>query len=267
MLVAFNKLDLPAARRGVARRSATRAPRRGPRPSRSRRRAGRGSTPSARAIADLLPERRRARRAARAGRRRRPPDRGDGRRVRRRARRGRRVPGARQADRADRRPDELRGRGIGRAVPARPGAPRDRRRAAPGRRSAPATSSGSVRPSSNGSRSLGACGDAASVRPARCARHLRRHVRPDPHRASGRRRGGPRLARPRRVLFVPAGEPPHKLDRPITPRRAPPGDGRGGDRGQSARSRSSRIELDRDGPSYTVDTLRARSTRTARLGD
>jgi len=58
------------------------------------------------------------------------------------------------------------------------------------------------------------------------------------------------------VLFIPAGLPPHKLDRTITP---------GEDRlamirlaidGNSAFS-ASRIELDRDGPSYTVDTLAA----------
>jgi nicotinate-nucleotide adenylyltransferase len=58
------------------------------------------------------------------------------------------------------------------------------------------------------------------------------------------------------VLFIPAGRPPHKLDRTITP---------GDDRlamirlaiaGNPAFA-ASRMELDRDGPSYTVDTLLA----------
>ena len=59
-----------------------------------------------------------------------------------------------------------------------------------------------------------------------------------------------------RVLFVPAGQPPHKPDRVITP-----GTHRlamvelaivGNDR-----FAIDRIELERDGPSYTVDTLEA----------
>jgi len=65
------------------------------------------------------------------------------------------------------------------------------------------------------------------------------------------------------VLFIPAGLPPHKLDRTITP---------GEDRlamirlaidGNHAFA-ASRMELDRDGPSYTVDTLAAlRDERSA----
>lgn len=59
-----------------------------------------------------------------------------------------------------------------------------------------------------------------------------------------------------RVLFVPAGQPPHKLDRVITP---------GIDRlamvelaiAHNDRFAIDRIELERDGPSYTVDTLEA----------
>jgi nicotinate-nucleotide adenylyltransferase len=68
-----------------------------------------------------------------------------------------------------------------------------------------------------------------------------------------------------RVLFVPAGLPPHKLDERIT----------------SAHHRAamvalaiagnpafalSRIELDRDGPSYTVDTLELLAAEAERQG-
>jgi nicotinate-nucleotide adenylyltransferase len=66
-----------------------------------------------------------------------------------------------------------------------------------------------------------------------------------------------------RVLFVPAGRPPHKPDRAITP---------GPDRlamvelaiAGNDRFSVDRQELDRDGPSYTVDTLEAlHASRTA----
>lgn len=59
-----------------------------------------------------------------------------------------------------------------------------------------------------------------------------------------------------RVLFVPAGSPPHKPGVPVTP---------GADRlamvelaiAGNDRFAASRIELDREGPSYTLDTLQA----------
>lgn len=66
-----------------------------------------------------------------------------------------------------------------------------------------------------------------------------------------------------RVLFVPAGQPPHKPGRIITP---------GADRlamvelaiAGNDRFAVDRVELDRDGPSYTVDTLEAlRASRLA----
>ena len=58
------------------------------------------------------------------------------------------------------------------------------------------------------------------------------------------------------VLFIPAGRPPHKPDQVVTS---------GEERlamiqlaiAGNAAFRASRMELDRDGPSYTVDTLRA----------
>lgn len=65
-----------------------------------------------------------------------------------------------------------------------------------------------------------------------------------------------------RVMFIPAGEPPHKSGQAITS---------GEDRlamidlaiAGNAAFAASRMELDRDGPSYTVDTLVA--LRAARL--
>jgi nicotinate-nucleotide adenylyltransferase len=60
----------------------------------------------------------------------------------------------------------------------------------------------------------------------------------------------------RRVLFVPAAQPPHKPDRPITPvehRVAMVEAAISGNAG----FKISRIEVDRPGPSYTVDTLLA----------
>jgi nicotinate-nucleotide adenylyltransferase len=69
-----------------------------------------------------------------------------------------------------------------------------------------------------------------------------------------------------RVLFVPAGQPPHKPDQIVTP---------GADRlamvelaiAGNDRFAVDRLELERDGPSYTIDTLEAlRASRLARGG-
>jgi nicotinate-nucleotide adenylyltransferase len=68
-----------------------------------------------------------------------------------------------------------------------------------------------------------------------------------------------------RVLFVPAGSPPHKPGVAVTP---------GSDRyamvrlaiADNDRFEASRIELDRDGPSYTVDTLEALAAGRAAEG-
>jgi nicotinate-nucleotide adenylyltransferase len=68
-----------------------------------------------------------------------------------------------------------------------------------------------------------------------------------------------------RVLFVPAGRPPHKLDQVITA---------GKDRlamvelaiAGNERFLADRMELDRAGPSYTVDTLEALRSRSTAAG-
>lgn len=68
-----------------------------------------------------------------------------------------------------------------------------------------------------------------------------------------------------RVLFVPAGQPPHKLDREITP---------AADRlamvelaiAGNPRFTLERLEVDRSGPSYTVDTLEALRARGSQGG-
>ena len=69
-----------------------------------------------------------------------------------------------------------------------------------------------------------------------------------------------------RVLFIPAGIPPHKRTRTITP---------GEDRlamlelaiADNPAFAASRIELDRDGPSYTVDTLETLRSERLAAGD
>jgi len=55
------------------------------------------------------------------------------------------------------------------------------------------------------------------------------------------------------ILFVPAARPPHKLGRPISPATE----------GEPA-TRVSRIEIERSGPSYTVDTVAALLDEAAR---
>jgi nicotinate-nucleotide adenylyltransferase len=59
-----------------------------------------------------------------------------------------------------------------------------------------------------------------------------------------------------RVLFIPAGQPPHKADRQITLGRARLEMVELAIAGHAAFAVSS-IELDRDGPSYSADTLAA----------
>jgi nicotinate-nucleotide adenylyltransferase len=61
-----------------------------------------------------------------------------------------------------------------------------------------------------------------------------------------------------RVLFIPAGVPPHKPGQPITPAADRLAMVEAAIAGNPAFA-SSRIELDRPGPSYTVDTLEALS--------
>lgn len=63
-----------------------------------------------------------------------------------------------------------------------------------------------------------------------------------------------------RVIFMPAGEPPHKRGRRLTPARHRLAMARLAVRGNKAFEVSS-IEARRSGPSYTVDTLRAIATR------
>src|SRR6185503_14708684 len=68
-----------------------------------------------------------------------------------------------------------------------------------------------------------------------------------------------------RILFIPAGRPPHKLDREITSSR---------DRlamvelaiEGNPRFAVDRLEIDREGPSYTVDTLEAIRARPSTGG-
>lgn len=68
-----------------------------------------------------------------------------------------------------------------------------------------------------------------------------------------------------RVLFVPAGQPPHKLDRAVTPaadRLAMVESAIAG----NDRFAVDRLELEREGPSYTVDTLEALGRRHGPTG-
>lgn len=63
-----------------------------------------------------------------------------------------------------------------------------------------------------------------------------------------------------RVLFVPAGEPPHKRDRDVSPARARLAMTRLAVAGHQG-FEVSPIEVERRGPSFTVDTLRALRAR------
>ena len=67
-----------------------------------------------------------------------------------------------------------------------------------------------------------------------------------------------------RILFIPAAMPPHKVDRPVSPAEHRLAMVELAIAGNPA-FEASRIELDRTGPSYTVDTLEALSA--ARDGD
>ena len=58
------------------------------------------------------------------------------------------------------------------------------------------------------------------------------------------------------VTFIPAGQPPHKLERAISPATHRLAIVEAAVAGNSG-FRVSRMEMDRDGPSYTVDTLEA----------
>ena len=226
-LVAFNKMDLPSAAEAWPAFQAARK-RDGLRTvaiSAStgegiRRSGGRRGAPAGLG---------RARRAARAVGCRRPSPRRGARSRRACARVGGRLPRRGPADRAPRLADELRDRGIGGAVPARPRAPRRRRRAASsGIR--PATRSASARWSWTGRPSPG-----ARVGDGRAPSHDRahgRHVRPDPRRPPGDRGGGPRRAR----RSIASCSCPPGCRRTSAPRgdpgRAPGRDGRARDRRQ-----------------------------------
>src|SRR4029453_2009317 len=174
---------------------------------------------------------------------------------------GRRLPGPRQADRADRRADELRRRGVSRALPARPRPTRHRGRAASGRRRA-----GRPRPDRRDGARVGgpALGGALTAREPAAVDGARSataaigmlggtfdpvHIAHVAVAQAARRELGLD-----EVLLVPAGLPPHKLGVAMAPapdRLAMVELAISGEEGLSA----SRIELDRPGPSWTVDTI------------
>jgi nicotinate-nucleotide adenylyltransferase len=66
------------------------------------------------------------------------------------------------------------------------------------------------------------------------------------------------------VLFIPAGRPPHKPGRPITAAEHRLAMVELAIAGNDAFA-ASRVEIDREGPSYTVDTLEAFAAETADL--
>ena len=117
MLVVFNKMDLAAAREAwPAFEASLRAT--GLEPLAISADTGEGLEALRAAVSALLPDVEGLAEPPEPAGRRRPPARGGERRVHRRAR-GRRLPRVGQADRAARRPDQLRQRGVRRAVPAR----------------------------------------------------------------------------------------------------------------------------------------------------
>ena len=196
MLVAFNKMDLPAARRGLAGVPVVPCSAMGIDAVAISADGGDGLDGLRAALSALLPDAEELADAAGAGGRRRPPAGGGERRVRGRATRtsAYRVSGRRieriaaqtnfeNEESAERFQREL----------VRDG---HRWRAAQGRASGPATRSASAARSSNGIRPRTTVdgargrGRTAGGRRARLARRLRRHVRPDPRRPPCDRRRG-----------------------------------------------------------------------------
>jgi nicotinate-nucleotide adenylyltransferase len=68
------------------------------------------------------------------------------------------------------------------------------------------------------------------------------------------------------VVFMPAGAPPHKADRPISPAADRLGMVELAIHGNPALA-VSRVEVDRPGPSYSVDTVAALRADAAKRGD
>ena len=132
------------------------------------------------------------------------------------------LPRPRRADRADRRPDQLRRRGVGRALPARPGPAGHRRRAAarrhrsrrprPDRRTELEWEAQPV----GGPVTDGPTPIVPRLRSASSAGPSTRSTSPT-SRSPRRRRETLGLER---VLFIPAGEPPHKPDQVVDAGRA-----------------------------------------------
>ena len=256
MLVAFNKLDQPAAAEAWPAfrraREAGRADRRGDLRG-DRRGPGRLPGPDRRDAA----RRRRPGRAARTVRRGRPSDLGDGRRLPRRARGGRRLPRPRAlaSSGSPTRPTSMsrsRPSASSATWPASASMPNC---AAPASR--PATSSGSAAPSWSGAATRGRSGDgrcaATCVAPGSLGRP-RRDVRSHPHRPSRGRRGGARIPGPRPGPVHPG--------RPAAPQAGPGRDvRRGAPRDDRARDRRQPGLRGQPRWSWTATDRRTRSTR------